>query len=223
MNVFNKRDFLGLANQVLSKQVDVLNNLDELSIKELDPKKTVLIVIDMVKGFAKEGALYSPRIEGLISEIGRVIQLCIDCGIPILALADSHTKESPEYKRYPIHCGFNSKESEIVDEFRDHCRVFDKNSINGYLEEEFQEWINAHPDINTFLVVGDCTDICVSSFALTAQADFDRKNKDSSVIVLTKGVETFDIPGTHDGDFYQMLGLMYISSNGIKLASTLVK
>lgn len=221
--MFNKGDFLGLANQVLSKQVDVLNNLGALSAGDLDQSKTVLVVIDMVNGFAKEGALYSPRIEGLIPEIRRVMQICIDRGIPIAAFADSHTPESPEFKRYPIHCGSNSKESEIVDEFRGLCRVFPKNSINGYLEEEFREWLNAHPDINTFIVVGDCTDICISSFALTAQADFDRRNRNSSLIVLTQGVETFDIPGVHDGDVYQMLGLMYMSSNGVRLVSTLVE
>ena len=221
--MFNKRDFLGLANQVLSKQVDVLNNLGALSSSDLDPNKTVLVVIDMVNGFAKKGALYSPRIEGLISEIGRVMQICIDRGIPIVAFADNHTKESPEFKRYPIHCGYNSKESEIVDEFRGLCRVFNKNSINGYLEEEFCEWLKAHQTIDTFIVVGDCTDICISSFVLTAQADFDRRNRDSSVIVLARGVETFDIPGVHDGDFYQMLGLMYMSSNGVRLVSTLVE
>lgn len=221
--MFNKGDFLGLANQVLSKQVDVLNNLGALSASDLDQSKTVLVVIDMVNGFAKEGALYSPRIEGLIPEIGRVMQICIDRRIPIAAFADSHTHESPEFKRYPIHCGYNSKESEIVDEFRGLCRVFPKNSINGYLEEEFREWLNAHPDLNTFIVVGDCTDICISSFVLTAQADFDRRNRDSSLIVLTQGVETFDIPGVHDGDVYQMLGLMYMSSNGVRLVSTLVE
>ncbi|SDH64844.1 isochorismatase family cysteine hydrolase [Desulfosporosinus hippei] len=209
--MFDKGDFLGLANQVLSKQVDVLNNLGALSASDLDLTKTVLVVIDMVNGFAKEGALYSPRIEGLIAEIGRVMQICIDHGISIVAFADNHTNESPEFKRYPIHCGYNSKESEVVDEFRGLCRVFNKNSINGYLEEEFREWLNVHPDINTFIVVGDCTDICIASFALTAQADFDGRNRDSSVIVLTQGVETFDIPGVHDGDVYQMLGLMYIS------------
>jgi hypothetical protein len=66
-------------------------------------------------------------------------------------------------------------------------------------------------------------DVCISSFVLKAQADFDRKNRDSSLIVLTQGVETFDIPGVHDGDFYEMLGLMYMSSNGVKLVSTLVE
>jgi nicotinamidase-related amidase len=211
--VFNKSDFLGLANQVLSKQVDVLNNLGALSASDLDLNRTVLVVIDMVNGFAKKGALYSPQIEGLIFEIGRVMQICIDRGIPIVALADNN----------PIHCGYNSKESEIVDEYRGLCRVFNKNSINGYLEEEFCEWLKAHQNIDTFIVVGDCTDICISSFVMTAQADFDRKNRDSSVIVLTRGVETFDIPGVHDGDFYQMLGLMYMSSNGVRLVSTLVE
>lgn len=211
--MFNKSDFLGLANQVLSKQVDVLNNLGALSASDLDQNKTVLVVIDMVNGFAKKGALYSPQIEGLIFEIGRVMQICIDRGIPIVALADNN----------PIHCGYNSKESEIVDEYRGLCRVFNKNSINGYLEEEFCEWLKAHQNIDTFIVVGDCTDICISSFVMTAQADFDRKNRDSSVIVLTRGVETFDIPGVHDGDFYQMLGLMYMSSNGVRLVSTLVE
>ena len=46
-----------------------LNNLPMKNLSDLDLSKTELFIVDINNGFAKEGALYSPRIENLINPI----------------------------------------------------------------------------------------------------------------------------------------------------------
>ena len=56
--------------KILSNYKSLLNNLEALSsesINNYDLDKTGLFIVDMNNGFAKEGALSSPRVEKIIS------------------------------------------------------------------------------------------------------------------------------------------------------------
>ncbi len=59
-------------NKLLQELEILKSNLDKLNtedISNLDLSKTVLFIVDMNNGFAKQGSLYSPRIENLIKPI----------------------------------------------------------------------------------------------------------------------------------------------------------
>lgn len=218
MRMNNKNDFLKSSSESLGKIFDMLAILPELSLQELQGNQTVLVIIDMVNGFARKGSLKSPRIEELIPEITKLAKSCNDLGIKSLAFADCHTEESPEFEAYPLHCLAGTVEGEIVDEIKEvgGYTLIPKNSTNGFLEEEFQKWLNENQHIDTFIIVGDCTDICIQQFALTLKPWFNLHNQKVRIIVPINAVETYDL-GAHSGDLMNVMALYNMMGNGIEV------
>jgi nicotinamidase-related amidase len=218
--MYNKDKFLEKTTETLGEIFDMLSKLPAILLKDLEKERTVLVIVDMVNGFAREGALMSPRVEGLITGISELSEYCDQLHIAKLAFADSHTEASPEFDAYPLHCMEGSSEVEMVDELKiiGGYTLIPKNSTNGFLEEEFQKWLKENETINTFIITGDCTDICVQQFAVTLKCWFNRLNKKARVIVPVNAVETYDL-GLHDGDLMNVVALYNMSINGIELVA----
>ena len=47
-----------------------------VNLSELEPDKTVLVIVDMINGFVNEGALASPRIKNIIPEVSELVSKC---------------------------------------------------------------------------------------------------------------------------------------------------
>jgi len=218
----NKLVFLKTAEAILEKIFDQLNDLKSLHINQFDSKKTVLVIIDMVNGFVKKGNLQSSRIASLVPEIVRLSYKCEELKIEKIVLADSHPKDCLEFKSYPIHCVMDTEEKEVITELKTigNYLLIEKNSTNGYLEPKFLEWLKANQNIDTFIVVGDCTDICILQFALSLKAHFNRANENSRIIVPMNAVNTYD-SGIHDGDLMHAMGLYLMMSNDIEVVKGL--
>lgn len=218
MRLKDKNNFLERSSEALGEIFDMLASLPELSLKEFQGNQTVLVMIDMVNGFARKGALKSPRIEDLIPEITELAKSCNDLGIKTLAFADCHTEESPEFEAYPLHCLAGTFEGEIVDEIKEvgGYTLIPKNSTNGFLEEEFQKWLNENQHIDTFIIVGDCTDICIQQFAITLRTWFSLHNQKVRIIVPINAVETYDL-GVHSGDLMNVMALYNMMGSGIEV------
>jgi nicotinamidase-related amidase len=218
MKSISKEEFLKNSQASLGEIYDLITAQPLLDINQLDSTKTCLVIVDMINGFAREGALKSSRIENLIPEISWLSKKCDEKGIKKIAFADCHDFASPEFNSYPTHCIKGTHESEIVDEIREiggYTKIA-KNSTNGFLEEEFQNWLSENMQINTFVVVGDCTDICVQQFAITLKTWFNMQNKNSRIIIPINMVDTYDI-GTHNGDLMNACALYNMFINGIEL------
>lgn len=212
-----KDDFLRKSASTLGSMYDYVNSLPVLALDCLEPGKTALVIVDMVNGFAREGALKSDRVEALIPVIAGLSEECAKRGIARIAFADSHTEGSPEFGSYPVHCLAGTSESEIVDELKKYpgYLLIPKNSTNGFLEAGFQDWLVLNGAIKNFIVAGGCTDICVLQFALALKAWFNMRNEQSRVIVPVDAVDTYDY-GTHDGDLLHVVSLYIMSGSGIE-------
>lgn len=218
MKMINKNDFLKRSVESLGEIFDMVAKLPELKLKDLQGKQTALVIVDMINGFAREGALKSQRVEELIPEIAKLSKKCDELKISKLAFADSHTEASPEFDAYQAHCMLGTYESEIVDEIKEAggYRLIPKNSTNGFLEEEFQRWLKENQQIDTFIITGDCTDICIQQFAITLKTWFNMHNKRVRVIVPVNAVETYDL-GLHNGDLVNVMALYNMITNGIEI------
>jgi nicotinamidase-related amidase len=90
-------------------------------------------------------------------------------------------------------------------------------------------WLEAHPQVTTFLVVGDVTDICVYHLALRVRARANALNlRDTRVIVPVNGVDTFDIPVDvaqqigampHPADLMHLIFLYSMAQNGVEIVA----
>lgn len=188
-----------------------------INLSGFESKETVLVVIDMINGFVKEGALSSPRIKNIIPEVSDIILKCNEKNIDIIAFADCHSENSIEFESFPLHCIKNTTETEIISEIKDKIStIIMKNSTNGFHSPEFQKLLAKNYHWKNFIVCGDCTDICVHNFCMTLKTYFNEVNMKSRVIVPMNAVETYD-GDNHNADFMNLSSLIIMKTNGIEL------
>ncbi len=219
----NEFVFLKTAEAILEKIFKQLNELKSVNFNHLDKDKTVLVMIDMVNGFVKKGALQSQRIASIVPEVVKLSYKCEELSIKKLVFADCHNKDSREFKSFPPHCVEGTNEKEVIEELKSigGYKLIEKNSTNGFIEPSFQKWLKENETIDTFIVVGDCTDICVLQFVLSLKTHFNRLNQDSRIIVPMNGVNTYD-HDTHDGDLMHVFGLYNMIMNDIEVVKEIV-
>lgn len=213
-----REKFLIEGMDMLEQIYETINGINEdVNINDFNKENTMLVIIDMNKGFANHGALYSDRVEGIIGKVADLAKKATDLGIEIVAFTDYHTEESPEFGSYPEHCMYNSDEWELVDELKKikEIKLIKKNSTNGFIEKEF----NLMDNIENVIVVGDCTDICIYQFAVACKTDMNRRNLKGDVIVPKDMVETYDAP-FHKANFMNQVFLNSMISNGVKVVKT---
>lgn len=210
-----------MMDTFISEEIELL---DVLKVDTLNIDKTAIVVLDMIRGFAKHGALYSPRVERLIKTVVADVDALEEAWK--VFLCDSHDEEATQFSNYPPHCVKGTEEAEIVPELKpfidSKSMVIEKNSTNGFLEPAFQEWLEGHMDIDNWIVEGDCTDICVLQFTLTLKAHFDRIQKSKRIIVPVDAVDTFHLEETnHLGDAIHIMALKLMKDSGIELVKGL--
>jgi nicotinamidase-related amidase len=218
----NKQQFWNEARETLTNILDSLEQLPVLKASDFHKEDTAVVVIDMINGFAKKGALYSDRIEGIISYLTKVLSRFQ--GYHKIFFVDQHTEDSVEFLSYPAHCLKGTEESEIIEELmpfvQDNGIVIPKNSTNGFVSNGFSVWLEKYSRTKNFVILGDCTDICILQFALTIKAYFNERNTPSKVVVPVPGVETFHLDATnHHADLMNVFALYNMKLNGIELVS----
>jgi nicotinamidase-related amidase len=135
-----------------------------------------------------------------------------------------------------VHCVAGTDESETIPElaelpFHDLFTVIPKNSLAPGHGTIFDLWLDAHPDLRTAIVVGDCTDLCTYSLAMHLRLRANALNiSDFEVIVPENAVDTYDLPPDaaraigafpHPGDFFHQLFLYHMALNGIRVVREL--
>ncbi len=205
-----------------AQQLDhFLTSAQALALTELDPKTSALVIVDMINGFVKEGPLAAPLAQQIIAPIASLLTQSIQCGRDVVAFADEHDEQHPEFSTYPIHCLRGTNESALVEELAligGYTRI-PKNSTNGFLAPQFQTWLQNHKHITTYIIVGTCTDICVEQFALTLKAYFNEANQISRLIVPMNAVATYDAPH-HPSDLMNALALSRLQAGGVEIIQT---
>ena len=187
-----------------------------MSISDFDPEKTELIIVDVVNGFVRQGAMASPLVEDIIPPIVSLMEKCKSRGIPMTAFADCHSESCAEFSAFPPHCIENTPESEIVDEIKaaGGYTLIKKNSTNGFHEDDFKKHIAASGR-DTFILTGDCTDICVLQLGLALKTWFTQQDKNVDIIIPMDCAETYDSPA-HDADFMNIAAYKIMKDSGIK-------
>ena len=160
-------------------------------------KKKLVVVVDMVNGFVNIGALHD--INHIVPGIRKMIEENLELKNDVIDFRDCHSLTDEEFKAYPVHCLDGTIESELVPELKPlaHYMIdIPKNTTNGFNTEKFRKFYEEHYDeYDEVIVVGCCTDICVTDFT-TSLIDFQKENGiNTRVTVPMNLVETFDGPG----------------------------
>jgi nicotinamidase-related amidase len=202
---------------------------------ENDPARIAVLAVDVTSGFCSEGPLSSERVGRIAKPISRLFQQAHDSGVCHFILPqDTHSEDAVEFGSFPAHCVRGTAESLTVPElqslpFSHIFKVIEKNSISSSIDTELDAWLDDHPQVTTFLVVGDCTDLCVYQLAMHLRLRANALNlRDLRVILPLDGVDTFDVPVDvaneigampHHGDLMHLIFLFSMAQNGIEIVS----
>jgi nicotinamidase-related amidase len=201
-----------------------------------DPAAAGIFSADLINGFLREGALSSKRIDAITGPVLELVQRAWAYGIrDFVFLQDSHPADTPEFEAYPSHAVAGTSESEMIPElaalpFANHFTIIQKNSLHPAIDTTFDAWLDAHPNLRNAIVIGDCTDLCVTALALHLRLRANARGiQGFQVIVPMDCVDTFDIPddpslppgAAHPADFFHAVWLYHLASNNIRIVRTI--
>lgn len=168
-------------------------------MKNLKVYKKALIVVDMVNGFVREGALHDEKIADVIPRQLELINDYVDQNELIIFIKDTHDLNATEFKRFNglTHCLRGTSESELVDELKDFEKVdnvlaIEKNSTSFMEAPVFRQVIEEAKNIKEIDVVGCCTDICDFNGTMGLANYFDQYNRSITIRVHEDAVATYD-------------------------------
>jgi nicotinamidase-related amidase len=218
---------------------DWQKTLPPLDLEEAiaDPARVAVVSQDLLKGFCDIGPLASERAASIVPAAVDVFERAYDLGVRhFLLLQDTHDPEAVEFSAYPPHCVEGTEESETIEElqelpFSDLFTILPKNSISSNIGTDLEPWLDKHPQVTTFIVVGVCTDICIYHAAIYFRVRANvRGEEDARIIVPVNCVQTFDTPVDvaeeigampHDGDLLHRLFLYQMVLNDIEVIASL--
>lgn len=179
----------------------------------LTGKRVGKLDVDPVKGFAAIGGgnLAPPaanaQVSRMIAEIDRTNRLFIEAGHPIAVFLDTHEPGKPEFP-YPPHCEAGTGEEDLVEELSwldgtPGVTLMRKDCINGVVgttdlatgRNRLFDWI-AGNGIETLVVDGICTDICVLQAVQTllSARNHGMTGPLREIVVFETGCATYDLP-----------------------------
>lgn len=213
-----------VANTIAQIQAD-LNLVPDMHLTSLKADETAIIIIDMINGFALNGSLSSPRVGALIEPIANL--MTASQGMKKIFICDRHPENATEFASYLPHAVEGTDEALIVESLYqlqdEQTSVIFKNSTNGMMTRGMQAYLESNPSISNFVLVGDCTDICVLQFALSLRAYFNEMNLLKQIIVPMKLVDTFDLEATsHHGGLMNLFAFYNMKMNGIQLCNQMI-
>lgn len=191
-----------------------ITKIDKMKIDDLN--RPVVFVVDMINGFAKEGALSDKEILKIVPAIKKLL----DKVHPSIFICDSHDLNSREFQAFPLHCIKNTDESKVIDELQPYAKkIILKNSTNAFVSEGIQSFVDEElQSYQDIVLVGCCTDICIMQFALCMNTYLnEHEMQDKRVIVPINMVETFDIPNVHDSMKWNEVACDLMLANAINV------
>lgn len=218
---------------------DWLENVPALQADKLfaQPDKTAVLAVDVINGFIRSGPLASERVEEIIPHVTHLMKTAWQHGVThILHATDSHEPDAVEFDAWPPHCIRGTEDSEPVDElkalpFADKILRIPKNTIASGLATELEDWIIIHPEVDTYVVVGDVTDLCVYQLAMFLRLEANVRHEQRRVIIPQNCVQTYERTVAtaqqeggfaHDGDLLQTVFLYHMALNGIEVIKEIV-
>ena len=234
------KTFVEQSTPFLNWLSDWQNQLPTVSFDETvpDPTRTAVLSVDLIVGFAYEGNLASPRVAGIVPAAVQLFERAKAAGVTQFVLTqDCHSDDAPEFGSFGAHCACGSTEAEMVPalaslSFSDRFAVIHKNSISSSINTTLNAWLNAQQQkVDTFVVVGDCTDLCTYQLAMHLRLRANAHGYTQRVIVPADCVQTYDMPVDtatelgimpHDGDLMHALFLYQMALNGIEVVGSLV-
>lgn len=222
------------------------DSLEELIAKTGNIEQIYLVFVDIIKGFCEEGALASDRVNEMVKPVQQLTESWLNQGLPtenLIFLHDNHPTNAVEFAAFAPHCIKGTAESEIVDALQKFqqlpsAQTYHKNATSGMFGKNdqgvrFFEWLeNRFEQGNSaFVLVGDCTDLCIYQNAMGIRLLANENNAEVDVVIPISHVRTYDVSLSdakqyqilaHDADVMDLMFLYHMQLNGVRLVKSIV-
>jgi hypothetical protein len=232
-------DLIQQSIPFLEYLVDWQASLPAVSLAQVcaAPERTAILSVDVINGFCYQGSLSSPRVKAIINPIIDLLKRGWELGVhDILLCQDTHDPKALEFSQFPPHCVRGTSEAEAVPEiknlpFYELITQLEKNSISSTMGTGLDDWIVDHPEKETFIVVGDCTDLCTYQLGMFLRLDANDRMLKRRVVAPANAIDTYDMPVElarqigilpHPGDLLHLLFLYHMALNGIEVVRELI-
>ncbi|MEZ4669763.1 MAG: isochorismatase family cysteine hydrolase [Anaerolineae bacterium] len=235
----NAEHFIEQSKPFIQWMLDWQAGLKPVALTDLfhdhDPRTVGIISVDVIEGFCTVGPLSSPRVNRIVEPITQLFQTAWAAGVrDILLTQDTHPEDAVEFAQYAPHCIRGTVESETVAAFKalpffDQIAMIPKNCINSAFAPGFEEWVAARPQIKTWIIAGDCTDLCTHQLAMHMRIKANQNQQHGVRVVLpVNTVDTYDLPvatanqlgiPAHDAEFLHLVFLYNMMLNGVEIYS----
>lgn len=218
----------------------------------LTGKRAGLVIIDEVNGFCTPGCgplappAPDPAVDRMVAETDTLARRFVAAGLPILVSLDSHDPAKPE-PPYPPHCLQGTGDDALVPalkrlEGEPLATLITKDCINFFIggigadgRNAVADWVASH-NLETVVVVGICTDICVMDFVLTllSARNHGLTGALRDIVVYEPGCATYNLPldlarslglpdtAAHPREPTHHAGLYFMASRGAILSDSLL-
>ena len=186
--------------------------------EELERIQELLITIDMVNGFVKEGSLAAPSIMRVVPTQQILLQEYEqNPNAANVFVRDVHSENSVEFNTFGRHCVRGTGEELIIPELEEWYQNgfdFEKNSTNFVLAPGVLDFFSQLPNLQKVMYQGCLSEVCVENAAITSKNYFDQVNRAIEVGVYENAIDTFDAPG-HNADEVTQQALANMEANGV--------
>ncbi len=200
------------------------------------PERAAIVSIDVVRGFCNVGPLASARVERIVAPITRLFQAAWDGGLRnIVLVQEAHEPQAVEFEAWPPHCVRGTEEAQTVEAFQrlpffNQIRILYKNSISSFQGTGLDDWVVAHPEVDCYIAVGDCTDLCTYQLAMDLRMEANFRQLKRRVIVPVDCTDTYDrtleaarqeggLP--HPAELMHQIFLYHMALNGVEVVKHL--
>jgi len=173
-------------------------------------------------------------VAALVEPISKLFKRAYGVGVRnFIVTQDAHVPDALEFESYPPHCIRGTSESKTVAAFTslpfwNLFEVMPKHSLNSAIGTRLDDWLNQHPVVDTFITVGDCTDLCTYQLAMHLKLRGNAANRKTRVILPVDCVDTYDLPidiaqeigaMPHNGDLMHLIFLYNMALNGVEVVA----
>ncbi len=131
----------------------------------LDHERVALVIVDMQNDFCSpDGALYvGDQVKPIIEPIKLLAECALKSGVKVVFTQDFHDPSDEEFNVWPRHCVAGTDGAEIIGELP-HGRsdyVVHKTRYTAFHGTGLRNWLEGQKQIDTLIIVGVVTNICV--------------------------------------------------------------
>lgn len=178
-------------------------------------KKKTVIVVDMINGFCKEGALHDKQILTIVDRIKEEVE-SVEAKDRIFIM-DTHQENAIEFQAFPPHCIEHTSEAMVIDEllpYVEDSQCIYKNSTNAIWCMDVENLASTYDE---FVITGCCSDICVLQLAISLRTYFNQKGYDKQIIVYADAIATYHMDNIHPAKEYHEFALTLMKNAGISV------